>query len=52
MSKIYCNPDICPYCEYHSHGDSFCDIVMDFVLEDWEPTDSYMNAEMGCPYAQ
>lgn len=33
----------CDHCQYHSEGDSYCDITFDFVLEDWCPTDEYMN---------
>lgn len=47
-NRIYCNPDICPHCQYIGEGDSICDITFDVVLEDWTPTEEYM-AE-GCPF--
>lgn len=46
--EMRCNPDVCPNCEYHSDGDSFCDLIGEIVLEDWEPTEHYMGP--GCPY--
>lgn len=46
--KIYCNPDICPNCQYIGEGDSYCDATGEIVLEDWEPTEEFMGE--GCPY--
>ncbi len=43
-----CNPDICPNCQYIGEGDSFCDVLGEIVLSDWEPTDAFMSE--GCPY--
>ena len=47
--SIFCNPDICPNCQYIGEGDSFCDATQEIVLSDWEPTDAFMGE--GCPYA-
>lgn len=47
-SNIFCNPDICPHCQYIGDGDSLCDETNEIVLSGWEPTDSFMDA--GCPY--
>lgn len=46
--RIFCNPDICPYCQYIGDGDSLCDETNEIVLSDWVPTDSFMGT--GCPY--
>ncbi len=48
MPKIYCNPDVCPCCQYIGEGDSLCDETGEIVLEDWTPTEHYMDP--GCPY--
>lgn len=45
---MYCNPDICPNCQYIGEGDSWCDETGEIVLEDWEPTEHFMGP--GCPY--
>lgn len=45
---MYCNPDVCPNCQYIGEGDSWCDVTGKIVLSDWEPTSDYMGA--GCPY--
>ena len=45
---MYCNPDVCPNCQYLGQGDSMCDLNNEIVLEDWEPTESYMAPP--CPY--
>ncbi len=47
---MYCNPDVCPNCQYIGEGDSWCDKTGEIVLEDWAPTENYMGP--GCPYAQ
>lgn len=47
---MYCNPDVCPNCQYIGEGDSWCDKTGEIVLEDWVPTENYMGP--GCPYAQ
>lgn len=49
MSKMYCNPDICPNCQYIGEGDSICDVNMAIVLDDWVPTDDFMK---NCPFTQ
>lgn len=49
MSKMYCNPDICPNCQYIGEGDSICDVNMTIVLDDWAPTDDFMK---NCPFTQ
>ena len=46
MADIFCNPDICPNCQYIGEGDSICDETLNVVLADWEPTDDYMR---DCP---
>lgn len=46
--RIYCNPEICPNCQYIGDGDSWCDVTGEIVLCDWEPTDEYMGE--GCPF--
>lgn len=45
---MYCNPDVCPHCQYIGEGDSWCDEIHEIVLSDWEPTEHYMG--QGCPY--
>lgn len=45
---MYCNPDVCPHCQYIGEGDSWCDELHEIVLSDWEPTEHYMG--LGCPY--
>lgn len=45
---MYCNPDVCPHCQYIGEGDSYCDEIGEIVLSDWEPTESFMGP--GCPY--
>ena len=32
----------CSHCQYHSEGDSYCDINFEFVLDDWSPSDDFM----------
>lgn len=46
MPDIFCNPDICPNCQYIGEGDSICDETLNVVLADWEPTDDFMR---DCP---
>lgn len=48
MSKIFCNPDVCPNCQYIGEGDSICDETMEIVLSDWQPTEAFMK---DCPFA-
>ncbi len=48
MSQMYCNPDVCPNCQYIGEGDSLCDETMEIVLSDWEPTEAYMR---DCPFS-
>lgn len=48
MTEIYCNPDVCPCCQYIGKGDSWCDETGEIVLEDWTPTEHFMGP--GCPY--
>ena len=45
---MYCNPDVCPYCQYIGEGDSWCEETGEIVLSDSEPTDDFMGS--GCPY--
>jgi len=45
---MYCNPDTCPNCQYIGEGDSYCDVIGEIVLSDWEPTEDFMGN--GCPY--
>ena len=47
---MYCNPGVCPYCQYIGEGDSWCDRIGEIVLSDWEPTDDFMGP--GCPYGE
>lgn len=47
MTEIFCNPDICPNCQYIGEGDSICDATLNMVLDDWIPTDNFME---DCPY--
>lgn len=47
MTEIFCSPDICPNCQYIGEGDSICDATMNMVLDDWIPTDNFME---DCPY--
>ena len=44
--QIYCNPDVCPNCQYIGEGDSICDVTHEIVLSDWIPTDAFMSE--GC----
>lgn len=46
MAEIFCNPDICPNCQYIGEGDSVCDVTMSVVLDDWQPTEDFMR---DCP---
>lgn len=32
----------CAHCQYHSEGDSYCDINYEFVLDDWSPSEHFM----------
>ena len=45
---MYCNPDVCPNCQYIGEGDSWCDQIQKIVLSDWVPTEDFMGP--GCPY--
>ena len=29
---MYCNPDVCPYCQYIGEGDSWCEETGEIVL--------------------
>jgi hypothetical protein len=42
MSKNNKICNACEHCQYHSEGDSFCDINYEFVLEDWLPTYEFL----------
>ena len=48
MSKMFCDPNICPNCQYIGEGDSICDETMEVVLSDWIPTEAYMK---DCPFS-
>ena len=48
MPTMYCNPDVCPSCQYIGEGDSLCDKTGEIVLADWEPTEHFMGR--GSPY--
>lgn len=48
--SVFCNPDICPNCQYIGDGDSYCDEIGEIVLSDWDPTEHFMGR--GCPYAR
>lgn len=48
MPAVFCNPDVCPCCQYIGEGDSLCDKIGEIVLADWEPTEHFMGR--GCPY--
>ena len=45
---MYCNPDVCPNCQYIGEGDSYCEEIGEIILADWEPTEHFMG--VGCPY--
>lgn len=47
--KIFCSPDVCPNCQYIGEGDSICDVTMAIVLDDWTPTEDFME---NCPYME
>lgn len=47
---MYCNPDVCPNCQYIGEGDSLCDVTGEIVLSDWVPTEKFMGP--GCPYVK
>lgn len=46
----YCDPEICPDCQYIGEGASFCDEIHKIVLDDWGPTENFMGP--GCPYIE
>ena len=48
MPDVFCNPDVCPCCQYIGEGDSWCDETGEIVLENWMPTEHFMGN--GCPY--
>ena len=50
LSAVFCNPDVCPYCQYIGEGDSWCEETGEIVLSDWEPTENFMGP--GCPYGE
>ena len=50
FQTMFCNPDICPNCQYIGEGDSLCDETGEIVLADWEPTEHFMGP--GCQYAK
>lgn len=50
MPDVFCNPDVCPCCQYIGEGDSLCEATGEIVLSDWEPTDDFMGP--GCPYRE
>lgn len=37
----------CDNCVYVGEGDFFCDKVMDFVIDDWLPADSFGGCKNG-----
>lgn len=41
---LFCDPAVCPNCEYICEGDFICDKkpVPVMVVAEWEPTDEYM----------
>ena len=45
---MYCNPDVCPYCQYIGEGDRWCEETGEIVLAEWAPTEHFMGR--GCPY--
>jgi len=45
---MYCNPDICPHCQYIGEGDCYCDQIDEIVLSDWEPAEYFMSHD--CPF--
>lgn len=45
---MYCDPNVCPNCQYICEGDSWCDVTRQIVLSNWEPTEHFMSS--GCPY--
>lgn len=47
-TEVFCNPDVCPNCQYIGEGDSICEELQEIVLADWKPTEHFMGP--GCPY--
>lgn len=48
--EISCDPDVCPHCYYACEGDSYCEILEEFVMCDWEKTPFAMGK--GCPFVK
>lgn len=48
-----CDPNLCDHCMYIGDGDFVCDLhglgpeETVFVLEDWEPTENYLQCRRG-----
>ena len=48
-----CDPSMCDHCEYICEGDFICDLhgvgpgLTVFVVEDWEPTEHYLQCQRG-----
>lgn len=48
-----CDPNLCDHCMYLGEGDFVCDLhglgpeETVFVLEDWEPTENYLQCRRG-----
>lgn len=42
--ELFCDPAVCPNCQYICEGDFICDKkpVPVVVMSDWSPTDSYL----------
>lgn len=45
---MYCNPNVCPYCQYVGNGNSWCKKTGEIVLRGWKPTEHDIGR--GCPY--
>lgn len=44
-NKKSCDPGKCDYCQYVGEGGYLCDKYMEIVVEDWEPTESFMKCQ-------
>lgn len=48
-----CDPNMCDHCTYIGEGDFICDLhgvgpdATVFVIEDWEPTEHYLQCQRG-----
>lgn len=39
---LICDPAVCDCCQYIGEGDFLCDKNMVLVVDEWEPTENYL----------